>query len=57
MLNRVECPSCGVGMVVTRGYGHARKKQEFECLRCGCIVRGFKVAREGRVEPRAAARS
>jgi len=50
MLDRVQCPGCGVGMVLTRGYGHERKKQAFECLRCGCIVRGAKVSREGRRE-------
>jgi len=50
MLDRAECPECGVGMVVTQGYGRERKKQTFECLQCGCTVRGGKVFRKNRCE-------
>ena len=53
MLDRVECPGCGVGMVLTRGYGRERDRQVFECLSCGCIVRGVK-ARGGRTQGAAA---
>jgi hypothetical protein len=48
MLDRVECPRCGVGMVLTRGYGRERNRQVFECLSCGCVIRGFKVSHKGR---------
>ena len=38
-----DCPSCGTQMVITHGYGKERRKQAFECLNCGCIIRGFTV--------------
>jgi hypothetical protein len=38
-----HCPRCGSSMVITRGYGRERCRQAFECLNCGCLIRGFKV--------------
>jgi uncharacterized Zn finger protein len=35
---RLECPECGMNMVVVKGFGLDKERQTSECLRCGHIA-------------------
>jgi uncharacterized Zn finger protein len=35
---RLECPECGMNMVVVKGFGLDKEHKTSECLRCGYMA-------------------